>query len=264
LEVAWETLARNPADSAANEIVGRFYAREGDWPRALPHLEASQRPDYRDPARREREVRAGSRPAPGDLLQVSRTWWKLADRFPADSRDRKAIEAHSAQVYRECVGRLVDLGDVEEANDWLDRDKRFREMVGNERPTQGKLRVREQSVSDTPSSKREGSIEVRGTSLVMRPAPNTEAGVVVAVPRGATALVGTVRLAGDPAGKQIITQVARPGGPILWQSRKMDGSGASEVLQIGVSGISELELRAKIPVGTAAVEWVDTRFLIPH
>lgn len=257
--VARETLERNPKDPQANGIVGRDYVLKGDWPSALPHLELSKRPDYGDPARREREARAEVPPNAEQLLAISRAWWKLASGFPARSRDQKAVAAHAAEVYLEIVDRLVDLGEIEVVNRWLEKDAEFRRRVRNKRPQRAAPSVREQSIDSVGWRLARGAVVVRGNFVVMNPAPSGEAGAVFDVPRGATSLVGSVRVVGNLQGGQVVAQAARPMGGVLWQSSAMPAS-----LQIEVAGVPEVELRARIPAGTARIEWIDLRFVIPE
>jgi len=264
IDAAFRTLETTPQDPAANDIVGRFYAREGKWPQALPHLAASKRPDYRDVARLELQGQSSPQPAAGELLAVCQAWWKLAGLIPRKSLDQKAIEAHAVEIYQSIVNRLVDLGDVEETNEWLDRDDRFRSLVNNQRPQRVAPRWEESFLCDMPTIKTGGNVRSSDHTLVMKPAANGEAKAVFAVPRGATTLAGSVRVSGNPNGQRLVFQVARPAGSPYWESKTLlDKDAATEPFQILVSDVRELELRVKIPGGAVSAEWLDVRFVIP-
>jgi serine/threonine protein kinase len=258
-EVARETLERNPKDPQANFIVGHDYVLKGDWPSALPHLELSKRSDYGDPSCRERRARAEVPLDPGQLFEVSQAWWKLAKAFRTGSRDQRAVATHAAEVYLEIVDRLVDLGEIEDANKWLVRDAEFRQLVKNKRPQRPVPRVQKQPIGAVAWRPSRGRVVVNGGTVVMNPAPNGEAGAVFNVPGGAASLVGRVRVVGNPQGGQAVAQVARPMGAVLWQSGTMPAS-----LLIQVEGLLEVELRARIPAGVAGVEWIDVHFVIPE
>lgn len=262
---AFTRLEIDPYDPLANATVGRHYFLKDDWAKALPHLERSQRSDYRDPAGRELQALSRQPPDPGELVRVAQEWWKLAGMLTAKAEQR-AYARHAISIYLEHVGRVTDLGDVEDINRWLDQNERFLEKVGNLRPVPPSPDVVEQAVCKLGFEVKEGRAECTDSTIRMRAAENEEVTIVVAVPRGATSLIGQVGfkpLAGNGP-VRVVFQIATPAGAARWQSTIM-GEAATPPTDFvqAVTGLEKVEMRVKIPGGAGTALWIKPRFILP-
>jgi len=150
LSAAYAKLKQDPTDRAANGVIGcHLCFTESKWTEGLQYLAKCDVADFARAATAEL-LAAGNSPGheaaatipalpvnPGSSVQAAKRWWALAARKELNTADSAAtIRRHAAELYTAHVSSLKSPLDVQYANEWLDADRGFRELVGNRRPAQ--------------------------------------------------------------------------------------------------------------------------------
>lgn len=129
-------LDRDPQDRVAHGVVGRLLCFEQEhWDEGLEHLAQCDTPALVTIA--QNEISAWTQPAEartGDILRVAKAWWDLNQGGFLPGAESEAVGRHSVDLYEQIVGKVWQDRDIVTANEWLDRDDRFRLAVNNVRP----------------------------------------------------------------------------------------------------------------------------------
>ena len=107
LKPAFETLASQPGDGAANLAVGKFYAiQRDDWEKALPMLSKGADKALADLAKRDL-ANPSNGPAQSEL---GGAWWEAGEKQVALTKTR--MQSHAATWYAKAVPNLTGLSRV--------------------------------------------------------------------------------------------------------------------------------------------------------
>ena len=98
---AEEALAKDPANSEANLIVGRWRCfHKNDWPNGLPLLALGSDEKLKAVARQEMEAPETAE----QQVQLANNWWDLSQKETGANRD--SIRFHAAEIYQEALSKL--------------------------------------------------------------------------------------------------------------------------------------------------------------
>ncbi len=101
-KVALETLEKEPVDSRANYIAGRFYCFDkGEWARGIPMLALGN-----DEALKKLAILELNEPA--RELQVGDEWWAYAETL-SNLREQESVYLHVAVKYEQAIDSLTGL-----------------------------------------------------------------------------------------------------------------------------------------------------------
>jgi serine/threonine protein kinase len=136
LAAAQRALERDSRDPGANDFLARHYCfKEKDWKKGLPCLAKSGMPDAASLAKEEIAATEAKPVVPGTLVRLARKWWDYGGRTDLNTPESAAAtRLHAKDIYAEHVEKITDQSDADWANQWLDSDKNFAQLVKNLRP----------------------------------------------------------------------------------------------------------------------------------
>jgi hypothetical protein len=137
LAEALKTLERNTHDLDANDFVARHYCfKDRDWKKGLRYLEKSRMSEAAALAKEEINANDANPVMPGTLVRLARKWWDYGGRTALNTpQSAAATRMHAKDIYIEHILKITDQSDVDWANQWLDGDKDFTQLVKNLRPS---------------------------------------------------------------------------------------------------------------------------------
>lgn len=282
LAEALKTLEQNAHDLDANDFVARHYCfKERDWKKGLPYLEKSRMSEAAALAKEEINANDANPVMPGTLVRLARKWWDYGGRTALNTpQSAAATRMHAKDIYIEHIRGLTDQSDVDWANQWLDGDKDFAQLVKN-------LRLyKEIFLSEIPEGETKvvhfgfGKGTVNGTpirsiidgrpsphGLAMHPGdgPDDQCFAKYKLPAGCKRFTAIVTLdqSGSFAHCGIGFEVIADGRSV-WKSQTIDKGHQSESCDIPITGCRNLELRTctvSAAFGGHAV-WIEPRIAV--
>jgi hypothetical protein len=124
-KVAKETLAKNPADPAANEAWGTYVSfTKGDFPGAMPFLSrAAESENLASLAKRE----LAANKSPAEQLSLADEWWAIAEKLKDVAKSN--VRLHSAKMYRDNFSQAkgLDAAKIEKRLKEVDAELQMRQ-----------------------------------------------------------------------------------------------------------------------------------------
>lgn len=252
-----DLVRHSPQLAVAARALGEYRCFvEGDWARGLPWLLRCDNAGLRNLAEAEQLDPSG----PSELVTLGDAWWDLAEASPAAYRDK--LRGRALWRYVKALPGLVEFSKPR-------IEKRIAEALPAlpERDFLYFLTEELSSGLHPPHRLRDYNVVVDGRkyayALWMHPAVNATSRAVFPLEQPYRRLVGAVGIVDWSLGQTATPQTFRivGDGRLLWKSKPLQKSGASEPFDIDVTGVKKLELFVDCPGSNHAAgsAWLDPR-----